>query len=76
MQKRITISFTKADEDIYKFLKAKPNISCFVCEVVRVSMSGDDLNTRIAGFVAKMLDKDGAVDCGEELRQLAEKFEF
>ncbi len=76
MQKRITISFTKADEDIYEYLKSKPNISRFVCEVVKASMSGDDLDARIAGIVAKMLANDAVADADDELKQLADTFEF
>ncbi len=76
MQKRITISFTKAVEDIYEYLKSKPNISRFVCDCVRSTMSGDDLDTRIAGIVAKMLAKDAVTNSDDELKQLAETFEL
>ncbi len=76
MQKRITISFTKADEDIYEFLETKPNISRFVCDSIRATMSKDDHDARIAGIVAKMLAVYTVVDSDDELKQLAETFEL
>lgn len=34
-QKRITLSFSEKNEDIYDFLKEQPNIVDYVCRIVR-----------------------------------------
>jgi hypothetical protein len=42
---KISISFAKNYEDVYEFLIKKPNISQFICEVVREKMFEDQSNS-------------------------------
>ena len=37
-KRKISISFAKNYEDVYEFLMKKPNISQFICEVVKDKM--------------------------------------
>ena len=55
-KRKISVSFSKNYEDVYEFLIKKPNISQFICEVVRDKMlEGKDKS--LEEQVEKILDK-------------------
>ncbi len=59
---KISISFAKNYEDVYQFLIEKPNISQFVCEVVRDKMlEGKDksLEEKVEKILNKMIAERG-----------------
>ncbi len=60
---KISISFSSAHEDIYYFLKAKSNISNYICEIIREKMNdtGDDLalERKIEEIINKVIRKKG-----------------
>ena len=55
-KRKISVSFSKNYEDVYEFLIKKPNISQFICEVVRDKMlEGKDKS--LEEQVEQILDK-------------------
>ena len=59
---KISVSFAKNYEDVYEFLIEKPNISQFICEVVRDKMlEGKDksLEEKVEKILNKMIAERG-----------------
>ena len=59
---KISISFAKNYEDVYEFLIEKPNISQFICEVVRDKMfEGKDksLEEQVEKILNKLIAERG-----------------
>lgn len=59
---KISISFAKNYEDVYQFLIEKPNISQFICEVVRDKMiEGKDksLEEQVEKILNKLIAERG-----------------
>ena len=60
---KISISFSSAYEDVYNYLKIKPNISNYICEVIREKMNntGDDLDLerKIEQIINKVIQEKG-----------------
>lgn len=61
--KKISISFCEHYIDVYKYLKAKPNISLFVCELVRTEMnvkdtSSPELEAKVEELIKKVLKEN------------------
>jgi hypothetical protein len=59
---KISISFAKNYEDVYQFLIEKPNISQFICEVVRDKMFEDQdssLEKQIEQILGKLIEEKG-----------------
>lgn len=56
---KISISFKDSSLHIYEFLKTKPNISAFVCELVEAYMKNPenhaDLETKVEEIVRRLL---------------------
>ena len=60
---KISISFAKNYEDVYQFLIEKPNISQFICEVVRDKMiEGKDksLEEQVEKILNKLIAERGS----------------
>ena len=57
--RKISISFKDSSLHIFEFLKTKPNISAFVCELVENYMKSpenqDDLEAKVEEIVKKLL---------------------
>lgn len=61
-KRKISISFAKNYEDVYEFLVKKPNISQFICEVVRDKMFEDQdslLEIQIEEILCKLIEEKG-----------------
>jgi hypothetical protein len=61
-KRKISVSFSKNYEDVYEFLMKKPNISQFICEVVRDKMlEGEDksLEEQVEKFLDKLIAERG-----------------
>lgn len=61
-KRKISISFAKNYEDVYEFLVKKPNISQFICEVVRDKMFEDQdslLEIQIEEILGKLIQEKG-----------------
>lgn len=43
--KKLSISFSEHYADVYQYLKSKPNISLFICQLVRAEMNTKDIAT-------------------------------
>ena len=59
---KLSISFAKNYEDVYEFLIEKPNISQFICEVVREKMFEDQhslLEKQVEQILDKLIEKRG-----------------
>ena len=59
---KISVSFAKNYEDVYEFLIEKPNISQFICEVVRDKMlEGKDksLEEQVEKILNKLISEKG-----------------
>jgi len=60
---KISISFSSSYSDVYDFLKAKSNISNYICEVMREKMNatGNDLNLerKIEQIINKVISEKG-----------------
>ena len=57
---KISISFSKNYEDVYNFLIEKPNISQFICEIVKEKMvqeQDNSLEKQVEKIVEKLLEK-------------------
>lgn len=59
---KISISFSKCNQDIYQYLKSKDNISNYICLLVKKDMNlsniDDDLENRIENILHKLLLKN------------------
>lgn len=76
-QNKITISFGKEFDDVYRFLKDKPNVSRFICEAVRDKMTGDDLEVKIEKILVRILDGRAITKRDDrDLEVAASNFEF
>lgn len=61
-KRKISVSFSKNYEDVYEFLMKKPNISQFICEVVREKMFEDQdslLEKQIEQILCKLIEEKG-----------------
>lgn len=61
-KRKISVSFSKNYEDVYEFLMKKPNISQFICEVVRDKMFEDQdssLEKQIEQILGKLIEEKG-----------------
>lgn len=61
--KKLSISFCEHYNDVYQYLKTKPNISLFVCELVRNEMNNKnytspDLDSKIEELIKKVLKEN------------------
>ncbi|NLM04068.1 MAG: hypothetical protein GX214_03505 [Clostridiales bacterium] len=59
---KISISFAKNYEDVYEFLIEKPNISQFICQVVRDKMFENEyssLEEKVEKILNKMIAERG-----------------
>ena len=61
--KKISISFSSYYSDVYHYLKNKPNISLFICELVRTQMNAKDitpheLETKVEELIKKVLKQN------------------
>ncbi|MDU6039837.1 MAG: hypothetical protein E6Y83_15985 [Clostridium butyricum] len=61
--KKLSISFSEHYNDVYQYLKTKPNISLFVCELVRneVNNKNDtlpELESKIEELIKKVLKEN------------------
>lgn len=57
---KISISFSKNYEDIYDFLIEKPNISQFICQVVKEKMfqeQEDSLENQVEKIVERLISE-------------------
>ncbi len=57
-KRKISISFSKSYEDIYDFLIEKPNISQFICQVVKEKMlqeQEDSLEKQVEDIVRRLI---------------------
>lgn len=67
---KISISFSEHYIEIYNYLKAKENISNFICQLVRSEMTAKDtvdveLQTKIEEIIEKILkDKNLSINVG------------
>lgn len=55
-KRKISVSFSKNYEDVYEFLIKKPNISQFICEVIKAKMLEDE-DRSLEEQVEKILDR-------------------
>lgn len=58
---KLSISFSEHYNDVYQYLKTKPNISLFVCELVRNEMNNNthpELESKIKELVKKVLKEN------------------
>ena len=61
-KRKISISFSKNYEDIYDFLIKKPNISQFICQVVKEKMfqeQEDTLEKQVERIVKRLISEKG-----------------
>lgn len=61
-KRKISISFSKNYEDIYDFLIEKPNISQFICQVVKEKMfqeQEDSLENQVEKIVERLISEKG-----------------
>lgn len=61
-KRKISISFSKNYEDIYDFLIEKPNISQFICQVVKEKMfqeQEDTLEKQVERIIEKLISDKG-----------------
>jgi len=61
--KKLSISFCDHYNDVYQYLKTKPNISLFVCELVRNEMNNKnstskELDAKIEELIKKVLKEN------------------
>ncbi|MZK49013.1 hypothetical protein [Clostridium beijerinckii] len=60
--KKLSISFSEHYNDVYQYLKTKPNISLFVCELVRNENNKNDtlpeLESKIEELIKKVLKEN------------------
>ncbi len=60
---KISISFSSAYEDVYNYLKRKPNISNYICEIIREKMNDTgndlDLERKIEEIINKVISEKG-----------------
>ena len=59
-KRKISISFSKNYEDIYDFLIEKPNISQFICQVVKEKMfqeQEDTLEKQVERIVERLISE-------------------
>ena len=73
---KISISFSKNYEDVYNFLIEKPNISQFICEIVREKMlqeQDNSLEKQVEKIVEKLLEK---LLIDKEVSQLSNCFDI
>lgn len=55
-KRKISVSFSKNYQDVYEFLIKKPNISQFICEVIKERML-EEQNNSLEKQVEQILDK-------------------
>jgi hypothetical protein len=56
--KKLSISFSDHYIDVYNFLKNKPNISLFICQLVRAEMTAKDtINPELEAKVEELIKK-------------------
>ena len=61
-KRKISISFSKNYEDVYDFLIKKPNISQFICQVVReriIQEQEDSLENQVERIVKRLILEKG-----------------
>lgn len=57
--KKLSISFSEHYNDVYQYLKTKPNISLFVCELVRnENNKSSELDSKIEELIKKVLKEN------------------
>ena len=61
-KRKISVSFSKNYEDVYEFLMKKPNISQFICEVVKDKMleyEDESLEEQVEQILDKLIAERG-----------------
>ena len=61
--KKLSISFSEHYDDVYEFLKTKPNISLYLCQLVKSEMnnkntSNAELDVKIEELIKKVLNEN------------------
>jgi hypothetical protein len=74
-QYKITISFSCEYQDVYVLLKSKPNVSRYICELVRDQAKGDGLESRIEKIVSRMLCQNSDTN-KDDLKKAVNSFDF
>ncbi|OAA87804.1 hypothetical protein [Clostridium ljungdahlii] len=58
LTKKLSISFSKCNKDIYDYLKTKDNISNYICQLIRSKMNNKDiLNPEFEGKIEEIIKK-------------------